>query len=641
MGWRTWAAGLGAALLALGGGAWALDRAFPPALGRLAESGSEVLARDGRTVALLPAPGGVWRFRTRVEDVSPVLVETLVAVEDRHFWRHPGVNPLALARAAVQDLRAGRIVSGGSTLTMQAARLLEPRPRTLRSKIIEMARALQLEWHFSKDEILGIWLSLAPYGGNLEGVRAGSLAWFGAGPRFLDATQAALLVAIPRRPEALRPDRHAGRATVLRDRILAAHGMVPAGPVPTARGALPLHARQAVAGLARAERMETTLDLPLQVALQRFATAQLRGLPERASLALLVADLHTREIRAIVSGGEGRQPGRAVAMDLTRAVRSPGSAMKPFIYAMAFQDGIAAPNTRVDDLPRRFGAYAPEDFDRSFQGSVTAGEALRRSLNLPAVALLDRVGPIRFAASLKAAGVGLRLPAGADPALPLALGGAGVTLRDLAGLYAALGTDGTARPLALVPGGGEARVFLEPRAAAAIAGVLVQRFPDGGPAGVAWKTGTSWGGRDAWALGVDAAHVAGVWVGRPDGTPLPGATGRNLALPLLGRLFDLLPPAPRQVPMEARGEARAAPVGARDDALRLLFPPPGAVLAEGRVTVRVMGGRRPLTLLVDGAPLESDPARREIGWTPPGPGFYRLTVLDAEGAAARAAVRVK
>jgi penicillin-binding protein 1C len=304
---------------------------------------------------------------------------------------------------------------------------------------------------------------------------------------------------------------------------------------------------------------------------------------------------------------------------------------------MAYQDGIAAPTTRLEDLPRRFGAYAPEDFDRSFQGSVTAAEALRRSLNLPAVALLDRVGPIRFAASLKAAGVGLRLPQGADPALPLALGGAGVTLRDLAGLYAALGTDGTARPLALQPGPAEPRGFLAPRAAAAIAGVLVQRFPDGGPEGVAWKTGTSWGGRDAWALGFDAAHVAGIWVGRPDGTPLPGATGRNLALPLLGRLFDLLPPAPRQV----RPEARPAPAAAQEDALRLLFPPPGAVLSQGRVTVRAMGGRRPLTLLVDGVRQESDPARREIGWTPPGPGFYRLTVLDAEGAAARASVRVR
>jgi len=636
-----WAALLVVPVLAAGlltAGLWALDRAFPPALGRLASVGTEVLARDGRTLALLPAHGGVWRFRVRAEDVAPVLLETLVAIEDRRFWWHPGIDPLALARAAMQDLRAGRIVSGGSTLTMQAARLLEPRPRTVASKLIEMARAVQLEWHFSKREILGIWLSLAPYGGNLEGVRAGSLAWFGRGPALLDPAEAALLVAIPRRPEALRPDRHAERARALRDRILGGDG----GPMPTQRVALPRHARQAVASLPRADRVETTLDLSLQRALERFATEQLRGLPERASLAVLVADLTTREVRAVVSGSDGAQVGRAGAMDLTRAIRSPGSAMKPFIYAMAFQDGIAAPQTRLDDLPRRFGAYAPEDFDRSFQGVVTAGEALRRSLNLPAVALLDRVGPLRFASALKGAGVALRLPPGADPSLPLALGGAGITLRELAGLYAALGTDGAAMPLRLVAGSAAPAPFLQPRAAAVIAEVLTQRFPDGGPAGVAWKTGTSWGGRDAWALGFDAAHVAGVWVGRPDGTPLPGATGRNLALPLLARVIEMLPPAPRPEPRaEARPVAATARPGA-EEALRLLFPPPGAVLAgEAPVVLRVMGGRRPLTFMVDGARLPTDPARREAAWHPSGPGFYRLTVLDADGGVARAVVRVR
>jgi penicillin-binding protein 1C len=626
-----------ACFLVLLAGLWALDRAFPPALGRLHAVGTEVLARDGRTLALLPAEGGVWRFRVRAEDVSPALIETLVRVEDRRFWWHPGVDPVALARAVWQDIRAGRIVSGGSTLTMQAARLLEPRPRTVRSKLIEVARAVQLEWRYSKREILGIWLTLAPYGGNLEGVRAGSLAWFGVGPQHLDAAQAALLVAIPRRPEALRPDRHAERARALRDRILGWDG----GMVPDRRVALPRHARQAVAGL-KGERVETVLDLSLQRALERLAEERLRGLPERASLAIVVAEMGARELRAVVSGGAGMQAGRAAAMDLSRAVRSPGSAMKPFIYAMAFQDGIAGPATRVDDLPRRFGAYAPEDFDRTFQGGVTAADALRRSLNLPAVALLDRVGPLRFAAAVKGAGASLHLPPGADPSLPLALGGAGITLRDLAGLYAALGTDGSAVPLRLRPGPNEARAFLQPRGAQVIAEVLTQPFPEGGPAGVAWKTGTSWGGRDAWAMGFDAAHVAGVWVGRPDGTPLPGATGRNLALPLLSRVMGMLPPSPRPEPRAERVAGPSRERAGQEEALRLLFPPPGAVLGgEGPVVLRVMGGRRPLTFLVDGARLPADPARREAAWLPQGPGFYRLTVLDAEGSAARATVRVR
>ena len=616
-------------------GLFALDRAFPPELGRLAQVGSEVVDRHGRTLALLPAPGGVWRFRVSADDVAPALIETLVATEDRHFWHHPGVNPLALLRAAWQAVGAGRVVSGGSTLTMQAARLLEPRPRTLRSKVIEIARAVQLEARYSKREILGIWLTLAPYGGNLEGVRAGSLAWFGVGPGRLDAAQAALLVAIPRRPEALRPDRHPARAQALRDRVLRAEG----GPVPAARVALPRLARQAVVRLPSAPRVATTLDAGLQAGAERLAALRLRQMPERASLAIVIADAGARELRAVVSGGEGAGEARGGALDLTRAVRSPGSALKPFIYALAFQDGIAGPQTRVDDLPRRFGAYAPEDFDRSFAGAVTAAEALRRSLNLPAVALLDRVGALRFAATLKSAGAPLRLPPGADPALPIALGGAGITLRDLAGLYAALATDGSGQPLGLLAGaapGGQP--VMAARAASVIAEVLTQPLPEGGPAGIAWKTGTSWGGRDAWAMGFDARHVVGVWVGRPDGTALPGATGRNLALPLLGQVFSLLPPAPR--PAAAAPPPRTDAAG-QADALRLLFPPPGAVLAgDGPVTLRAMGGQRPLRFLVDGMPLPADPARREAAWTPPGPGFYRVTVLDANGSAARVPVRV-
>ena len=346
-----------------------------------------------------------------------------------------------------------------------------------------------------------------------------------------------------------------------------------------------------------------------------------------------------REIRALYPGA-WRDQARAGAIDLTLAVRSPGSALKPFIYAMAFADGIAAPDTVVPDLPRRFGGYAPENFDRGFAGSVTAAEALRRSLNLPAVALLDRVGPLRFAATLRFAGATLRLPHGADPSLPLALGGDGITLRDAAALYAALATDGTGGPLRLLAGQPPPRPdFLAASAARAVADVLTRPLPEFGPRGIAWKTGTSWGGRDAWAFGFDSRHVVAVWIGRPDGTPLPGATGASLALPLLSRVFDLLPKAPRSVMSVQEQHPRKPAIAS--DALHLLFPPSGAVLsADGPVTIRVMGGRRPLTFLVDGAPLPADRIRREAAWLPSGPGFYRLTVLDADGAAVRASVQV-
>ena len=628
------------AVVSLAGAALIADRLFPPNLTRLATTGTEVLDRKGATVALFPAPGGVWRFRTAASDVAPVMLDLLIRTEDRHFWHHPGINPLALMRAAFQFARAGKIVSGGSTLTMQAARLLEPRPRTMRAKLIEIARAAQLEWRFSKREILGIWLTLAPYGGNLEGVRAGALAWFGTSARHLDETQAALLVAIPRRPEALRPDRHPEASRALRDRILGADG----GDLPRSRLPPPRHAVQVVAKLAGPQSVTTTLDLPLQKTLERLATDRIHSLihslPGRASLAMLVLDARTREIRAIVSGGGEPDDSRAGAIDLTRAIRSPGSALKPFIYAMAFEDGIAGPDTPVEDLPRHFGAYGPEDFDRGFVGSVSAGEALRRSLNLPAVALLEQVGPMQFATRLKLAGVTLRLPPGAEPSLPLALGGVGVSLLDLTGLYAALATDGAAgRPRLLPNQPGSGGYFLQPRAAETIAAVLTQPLPDANRGHVAWKTGTSWGGRDAWAFGFDRVHVVGVWLGRPDGTPLPGATGRGLALPLLARVFDILPAAPRMPPPPSRPVLSG---GAASNALRLLFPPPNAVISrDGSVTLRAMGGRRPLTFLVNGAPLGTDPSRREAGWLPAGPGFYRVTVLDADGGAARVGVRVK
>ncbi len=537
---------------------------------------------------------------------------------------------------------------------MQAARLLEPRPRTLRSKAIEMFRALQLEARFGKDEILGIWLTLAPQGGNLEGIRAGSLAWFGREPSRLDTAESALLVALARRPTALRPDRHPDAARAARDAVLARRGGPAAGlspadreialaaAMPARRHAMPRLAPHLSREMARgaSSPVTLTLDAAVQRATERLAADILQTLPERAALAILVADIETREVRALI-GGEWGSEARAGALDLTRAVRSPGSALKPFLYAMAFERGLVTPGTLIADLPRHFGAYAPENFGRDFAGRVTAADALRMSLNLPAVALLEQIGALRFASALKHAGAPPRLPRGADPSLPLALGGAGTTLREMVALYATLADHGRALPLRLLPGEAPAaEQAVERRAAEAAAAILVQNFPGGGPRGVAWKTGTSWGGRDAWAMGFDARHVVGVWIGRPDGTAMPGATGQRTSLPVLARVFGLLPEAPLEaLRVHAQAPRRQAPA----DRLRLLFPPPGAALAEnaGPVTLRAAGGRRPLAFLVDGAPVPHEAARREAAWTPPGPGFYRVTVLDAEGAAASVAIRVR
>ncbi len=354
-----------AALILLAGIGCVLDRLFPPDLSRLAVVGTEVEDRSGKPLAFLPAAGGVWRFRAGPQDVAPVLTDLLVAVEDRRFWEHPGVDPLALARAAVQWARAGRVVSGGSTLAMQAARLLEPRPRTLGSKLIEMARAVQLEARYGRSGVLGIWLTLAPLGGNLEGVRAGALAWFGKPAEALEPAEAALLVAIPRRPEALRPDRHPQAAEAVRRRVLALGtraSVFPAGPVapvPITRLALPRHAPQLLAALPRVPRIATTLDGPLQQALERLAGERLQTLPPQVSLAMLVADAQTRELRAAYAGAWGDQ-GRAGALDLTQAVRSPGSALKPFIYALASRTGSSRRKPSSPTCPGGMGPMRPK-----------------------------------------------------------------------------------------------------------------------------------------------------------------------------------------------------------------------------------------------------------------------------------------
>ncbi|MCS6931232.1 MAG: penicillin-binding protein 1C, partial [Acetobacteraceae bacterium] len=576
-----WRLGVGLALAA--GLLFAADRAFPPDLSRAAPGG-ELRAAGGRLLAALPAEGGVWRLAATPAEVSPDLLALLIAAEDRRFYSHPGVDPLALLRAAAQWAANGRVISGGSTLTMQVARLLEPRPRTLPAKAVEILRAFQLEARFSKREILGLWLTLAPQGGNLEGVRAGALAWFGRDAGTLSVAESALLLALARQPS-LRPDRAPEAARAARDSLLAARTAGAAGiseadrlaalatPLPEARRPMPNlapHLARELAG--RGGRVTTTLDAALQAAAESLAAEARAALPDRASVALVFAEHGSGAIRALVGGAFGEEP-RAGALDLTRAVRSPGSALKPLLYAMAFDLGLARPGTLLADLPERFGAYAPENFDRGFAGQVTAAEALRRSLNLPAVALLSRIGPSDFAALLALGGTPPRLPrAATEASLPLALGGAGVTLRELAGLYSALGAGGVAVRLSALPEGpgpAEAVRLFGPRAAAEVAGLLARPFPGGGPEGIAWKTGTSWGGRDALAIGFDRRHVVAVWVGRPDGTPIPGATGRDLALPVLARAFALLPPAP--IPPERVVPVAAALPPPPADRLRLLF----------------------------------------------------------------------
>jgi penicillin-binding protein 1C len=645
----------------------------------------EVLDRDGRLLRPFALADGRWRLKAELADVDRRYVEMLVAYEDKRFFQHGGVDPLALVRAAGQLLTHGRILSGGSTLTMQVARLMEPRgERGLaakwKAKWHEMRRALQLESQLSKREILGLYLTLAPYGGNIEGVRAASLAYFGKEPRRLSLAEASLLVALPQAPESRRPDRFPARAQRGRDGVLArleraglfgapeAEFAARAG-VPTRRIAMPMLAAHA-AERARAERPAAgvhrlTIDAVAQARLEELARERVRTLGTGVSLAMVMLDSASGEVLARVSGADPLDASRAGAVDLTRAIRSPGSTLKPFIYGLAFEDGIAHPETLIDDRPVRFGAYRPRNFDREYQGTIPVRQALQLSLNVPAVVLLQAVGPQRLASRLSEAGFALSLPPGEVPGLAVGLGGVGMSLDALAGLYAGVANGGMAHPLRERLDGAvveerAARQLMSPVAAWYLAQALLGTpAPQNERAGrIAFKTGTSYGYRDAWAVGFDGRRTIAVWVGRPDGQPVPGMIGREAAAPILfdafGRLVTRPAPfamAPREA-LSARNNDLPPPLrhfGRRVGQVgmaqgpKIAFPPDGASLersAEEPLALKVSGGTGRLTVLVNGVPVGDVSSGATFFWQPTGSGFTRLTVMDAAGSADSVILRI-
>ncbi len=639
---RRWGAWLLAGLLVVAG----MDRAFPPDLSRAQMLSAELRDASGRVLNLRPAADGAIRLAAGPGDVGRDIVPLLLAREDRRFWRMPGVDPLALVRAAEQLVVYGRIISGGSTIAMQVARLLEPHPRSLWGKLHDIVRGLQLQAHLGRDEILRLYLTLAPMGGNVEGVRAASLLYFGCEPAALTRSQAALLVSLPQSPARRRPDLHPDAAWLGAARVLAAAGdTAPPVRTPVAGAALPRLARHLAAhdtGITT-----TTLDGELQASVEALATRELRWLGDDADVAALVVRNRDRAVLAYLGGAKATGPGSMV--DMVRARRSPGSALKPFIYAMAFDAGLATPGTILPDAAFRLGGYAPRDFDRTEHGSVTAAEALRQSLNRPAVRLLARVGAARFASGLERAGATLRLPRGASESAALALGGAGISLFDLAGLYTDLADGGAVCRLRL--SGAQAcdgPALFSPQAAAEIATILrAQSAPPGVSPDpvhpIGYKTGTSYGFRDTWAAGFTPGYTVVVWVGRPDNTPQPGATGRDVAAPILFHLFGLLP---AEAPIEAAAPVRSPPLApalarmARQPPLRVLFPPGNVEVAydpAAPMDLRAAGGQPPYRWLADGVPLAYAP---QTLWSPDGPGFAHLTVLDQAGHSASADVHL-
>lgn len=670
-------------VLVLGIGAGARDRfddwvAATPLPHLDVPVGAEVVARDGTLLRAFQVADGRWRLDAG--PVDPLFLDMLTLWEDKRFRRHAGVDTRAMLRAGGQALRHGRVVSGGSTLTMQVARLLEEGTTgEWGGKLRQMRLALALERRLDKAQIMALYLRLAPYGANVEGVRAASLQWFGKEPRRLTPAEAALLVALPQSPERRRPDRFPDAARAARDRVLAraaAAGLLSQAdasaamtePVPRMRRAFPALAPLLAARLVRehpgATRIETTLDARLQRRAEQLASRAVRGAGRRLSAAIVLADHQSGEILAEVGAADWTDGASAGFVDMTRAWRSPGSTLKPFVYGLAFDDGLAHPETLIEDRPTAFGLWQPQNFDHQFRGTVSLRNALIWSLNIPVVKLADTVGPNRIAQVLRRGGVELRLP-GDVPGLAITLGGAGTTLEGLAEGYAALARGGRGIALSPLPGGAAPRpaAMLGAVAAWQVGDILARNpAPQGARQRVlAYKTGTSYGHRDALAVGYDGAHVAAVWLGRPDGTPVPGAFGGDLAAPVLFDLFDALPavplpPPPPQtltlpnsaLPLPLRRFAPAGAVSAAaispasPDALRMTFPPDGAELRmTGPLTVKARGGRGPWTFLLNGAPVAIAQKQPIATMNDVGLGFNQLMVVDAGGASAIATIRLQ
>jgi penicillin-binding protein 1C len=666
----------------------ALRRLGPPPLGEHIAYATLVTDRDGRLLRPFITRDGYWRLPVTAAEVDPRFLQMLIAYEDKRFYAHGGVDPQALLRAAWQAVRHGRIVSGGSTLTMQVARLLEPRPqRGLTAKLAEMIRAMQLESALSKAQILDLYLALAPYGGNVEGIRAATLAYFGKEPKRLSTAESALLVALPQAPETRRPDRFPERAAQARNRVidrLAGQGAVNADQAsaasaekaPGGRLALPMLAAHVAERLARSASpgsvVKTTISRDLQSSLEDLARERALAIGSGVATAIIVADNASGEVLAHVGGTGYFDSQRAGQLDLALAQRSPGSALKPFIYGLAFEDGIVHPETLIDDRAVRYGAYAPENFDDTFHGTVSVRTALQQSLNVPALQVLDQVGPDRLAARLVNAGVNLKLPQNAGPGLAVGLGGAGVRLIDLAQLYVALARNGAPAELIWQPGAAARnkplRRLLEPQAAWMIADVLkgAPTPPNALGGQIAFKTGTSYGYRDAWAIGYDGATTIAVWTGRPDGAAVAGVVGRTAAAPILFEAFQRLGaarkpigPAPPGTVIATTSELPAALQRFRPRALpevaerasgeappAIAFPPDGARIDLAgddapALSLKVNGGTPPFTWLADGVPVAQGEFRRDSFWEAPPKGFAKLSVIDAKGKSASARVRVE
>lgn len=553
-----------------------------------------VLDRNGEWLRAFTSSDDMWRItETTLENVSPQFQTAMLTYEDRWFYHHWGINPVALFGAMHDNLKTGRVVRGGSTITMQLARLMEPKERTIPNKMIEMFRAVQLELTYKKSEILTYYFNMLPYGGNIVGSAAASRLYFNKPQSALSLGEAALLAAIPNSPERLRPDRYPNRALKARKKVLqrmrnagkiTEHQMAEAlqEHIPTERYALPFKAPHLSRILAKKRTsylsgnsenpwIHTTIDYQYQDIAERILRERLRPLQAQgiSTGAVIVMDTKSHDVLAMVGSHDFFDAEYSGQINGTLAIRSPGSTLKPFIYALAIDKGLITPGTLLYDVPVDYLGYSPVNFDGKYTGYLTAREALANSLNVPAINLYAKTGKNSLYTFLRRAGISTFANEN-KYGLSLVLGGCGVNLLELTNLYAGLANMGVFTPYKILKKD-ENDIGIQKRNKTKLVDSVTTHTPDyqllkpetswivtemlttlkrpdfpeafeltGTMTKVAWKTGTSYGHRDAWSIGYSPDFTIGVWIGNFNGTGSPILSGSDTAAPILFSLFTAL-----------------------------------------------------------------------------------------------------
>lgn len=526
-----------------------------------------ILAKDGTLLTGYLTSDQKWRMRTQIDEVSPDLIKAILEKEDKWFYWHHGVNPVAVFRAVISNIFKGRRVSGASTITMQVARLLEPAHRTYINKFREMLRAVQLEVHYSKKEILEIYLSLLPYGGNIEGVKSAAYIYFNCPPGKLSLAQSITLTVIPNNPGLLRIDRRNEQVINARNKWINKfknNGIFPLKdltdalnePLPPIRNAIPVlapHFCYYMNSLFFEDIVKTNLDMKIQSITENLLKNHVSRVKSRgvSNGSVIVIDNRTMGVIAYCGSADFYDSNSDGQVDGVRAIRSPGSTLKPGLYAASFDKGILTPRMKLLDIPMDASGYLPENYNLKFNGDVTAEFALRNSLNIPAIRLLEEYGMSQYLDILTKGGFEKVAQDRKKLGLSMILGGCGVRLEELTRFFSTFANKGHLYPLNynLNMNDRKGNAIFSEASSFIIAQILSSNERPDFPKDmldetelpkIAWKTGTSYGKRDAWAIGFNPRYTVGVWMGNFDGKGSPQLSGAEMAVPLLFDIFNAI-----------------------------------------------------------------------------------------------------